>query len=273
MKTKIINIAFSFILLILNSLLIPGIQAQTKAKVEHVDFFAEGNRIVITYDLTGSQTAETFNVWIQVKTLSGKILNAKSLTGDIGKGIKGGTGKRIEWDYPADQLSTDEEITVEVFAVLETIAGKTETDADKPPVAAPGGRKISVGKALVLSAVLPGTGKTYIKGHGANWLLGIGGYALITGSVLLNHAAYDKLEEYRVSTDPDERDQLYNEAVANATVSYLFAGGAIAIWVVDFITTGVKAGKAKRSYENRVDVNWKYDPYARAPMIGLTYKF
>lgn len=273
MKTGYIQITFCFVILSLNMLSVPGLYAQTKAKVEHVDFFAEGNRIIITYDITGSVTAETFNIWIQVKNTSGKILNAKSLAGDIGKGIKGGPGKRIEWDYTPDQLNTEEEITIEVFAALETAAVKSEPDKEPAPAGAQGGRKISVGKALLFSAILPGTGKTYIKGHGANWLLGVAGYGLITGSVLLNHAAYNKLEEYRASIDPDERDQLYDEAVVDAGISYLFAGGALVIWVVDFITTGVKAGKAKRSFESRVDLNWKYDPYSKAPMIGLTYKF
>jgi len=278
MKTTYRNIAAFFFTFLMICLCGQGLKAQTKAKIENIDFFAEGNKIVINYDIAGSLPEESFNIWIQVKTISGKLLNAKSTTGEIGKGIKGGTGKRIEWSYTIDQVTIDEEIIIEVFASLEAAAPKTtetkpaEQKAAPPAEKTTGGRNIHVGPALLMSAALPGLGKTYIKGHGANWLLGVLGYGMITGSVLLNHAAYDNLEKYRASYDETERDDFYNQAVGQAAGSYVLAAGAITIWVVDFITTGVKAGKAKRS-QSHVQINSGFDHFTGVPTVGLTYKF
>jgi TM2 domain-containing membrane protein YozV len=278
MKTKHRNIAAFLFALLLICLCGPGLKAQTKAKIENIDFSAEGNKIIITYDIAGSLPEESFNIWIQVKTISGKLLNAKSTSGDIGKGVKGGSGKRIEWNYTLDQVTIDEEVTIEVYASLELAAPKTaETKTTEPKTAPPAektatGRNIHVAPALVMSAVLPGLGKVYVKGHGANWLLGVLGYGMITGSVLLNHAAYDNLQKYNASYDETTRDDFYNQAVGQAAGSYVLATGAIVIWVVDFITTGVKAGKAKRS-QSHVQINSGFDHYTGMPTVGLTYKF
>jgi hypothetical protein len=283
MKTKKINIAACFITFLLACLFIPGLKAQTQAQIENVDFFVEGNKIVITYDIGGSKPEESFNIWIQVKTISGKMLNAKTTTGDIGKGIKGSFLKRIEWDYVTDQVTLDEEITIEVFAALEAATPKTtetkpaETKATEPKATQPApttvsGRKIHVGPALLMSAVLPGLGKVYVKGHGANWLWGVIGYGLVTGSVLMNHAAYDNLEKYRNEWDVDVRDDYYSKAQGQAVVSYICVAGAVAIWVSDFISTGVKAGKAKRN-QGHVQLNSGFDTYAKVPVVGLTYRF
>ncbi len=281
MKTINIKIQY-FVIFAILLISAPGLFAQTKATIANVDFYAESNKIIITYDIVDYQPGETFNIWIQVKSTGGKIVNAKTTTGDIGKGIAGGPGKRIEWDYIADQFNIADEVSIEVFAALEGAAKKTETKqaetketkpAAPPPATTQGYRKISVGTAMVLSAILPGLGKTYIKGHGANWMLGVLGYGLITVSVLENHAAYDNLEDYRASTDPDERDKLYNKAVGQAAISYVCIGGAITIWVVDLITTGVKAGKARKNPEPRVQINGNFDMQARVPVIGLSYRF
>ncbi len=43
---------------------------------------------------------------------------------------------------------------------------------------------ISVGKALALSAILPGLGNRAVKGSGAQWLLGVAGYGCIIGSIV-----------------------------------------------------------------------------------------
>lgn len=280
MKTKYMKIAFFYLSLILGVMISAQLNAQTKAKIVNVDFFAEGSKVVITYDIDGGQTGETFNIWIQVKTVSGKVLNAKNTSGDIGKGVAGGSGKRIEWNYTLDQVSLEEEVTIEVFASLEAAAPKTEetkVTTTPPATTTPvekttGGRNIHIGPALVMSAVLPGLGKTYIKGHGANWLLGVTGYGLVTCSVLLNHAAYNNLENYRASMNEDERDDFYKKAQVQAVGSYVFFTGAAIIWVVDFITTGVKAGKAKRN-PGRVELNGGFEDRFGAPTIGITYKF
>jgi hypothetical protein len=267
-------LALYFVAAALNLLFAPALTAQTKARIDNVDFTADADKISINYDIIDSQADETFYIWIQVQSASGKLINAKSTSGDIGKGVKGGFGKKIEWNYKLDKLDIEDEISIEVFATSEIPGKKTEEPAPvKPQEKTYTGRKISVGEAMLFSALLPGLGKVYVKGHGANWMWGVVGYGFIAGSVLMNHAAYDNLEAYRASYDPDERDDLYSKAQGQAVISYVFAGGAITIWVIDFISTGVKAGKAKRANQSRVQFNGGFDPKFGTATIGLAYRF
>ncbi len=270
MKTKWILLFITAVLFLFSN---PGAIAQSKAKIQNVDFYAQGASVIITYDITGSVPGEVFTVWMQVKTASGKILIAKTISGDIGKGISGGAGKRIEWNVSADQVSLEEEIGIEVFATPEATAAKTETQAARPAQPPPGTREISVGKAMAFSIILPGLGKTYIKKGGATWLMGVAAYGLVAGSVLANHAAYDRLEDYRSTFDPEMQDQLYNEAVGMAAVSYICFAGALTIWTVDLITTGVKAGKARRAQTGTIGLRLDYEPRLNVPMIGMAMKF
>ena len=280
MKTNIRTCFTLCLTLILGLFCSAGLKAQSVAKIEHVDFFAEGDKVVITYDITGSQPGETFNIWILVKTATGKILSAKTTSGDIGKGVTGGPGKRILWSYQLDNVVIEEDVGIEVLASPEVTQkpaeqpAKTEPEPQKktePAKQEYQGRKVHIGAALAMSAVLPGLGKVYVKKHGANYLWGVVGYGLVAGSVLLNHAAYDNLEIYHNSNDAD-RDDYYNKAKGQAIGSYICIGGAAIIWVTSFISTGVKAGKAKRN-PGSVQFNGGFDPHFGAPMVGLTYKF
>ncbi|HPI86958.1 MAG TPA: hypothetical protein PLR01_11330 [Bacteroidales bacterium] len=288
MKTKISALSFTILALLVSLFCSQGLNAQTKAKIENVDFFAESNRIIITYDINGSGSGETFNIWILVKTASGKILSARTTSGDIGKGIQGGPGKRIEWSYSADNIVIEEDIGIEVLASLEAAAKKTEEvvqpvkEPEKEPAKEPQkkeepvqqqytGKKVSMGAALAMSAVLPGLGKTYAKKKGAAYLWGVVGYGMVAGSVVLNHAAYNNLETYRESSAAD-RDDYYDKAKLQAIGSYVLIGSAAIIWVTEFISTGVNAGKAKKR-QGSVRLNGGFDDRFGVPVVGLTYKF
>jgi len=80
---------------------IQGILAQQITNVR-----AEQNErtIDITYDLTGLETGSWFAVSIYCSTDGGKTYGSalKSVTGDVGNGITGGTGKKITWNVLAD---------------------------------------------------------------------------------------------------------------------------------------------------------------------------
>ena len=95
------------------------VQSQTGAKVENINFYAEGSNLMVTYDIVKAKPAEVFNIWIKIVTISGKTINPVNVTGDIGSGITGGTGKKITWDVGAERVELNEEFSVEVFARAE----------------------------------------------------------------------------------------------------------------------------------------------------------
>ena len=67
--------------------------AQSKAKVENVDFNLENENLIITYDIVKSKASQTFNVSVTITTTKGKKIPANALSGDIGPGVHGGDGK------------------------------------------------------------------------------------------------------------------------------------------------------------------------------------
>ena len=144
----------------------------------------------------------------------------------------------------------------------------TVSDTLQPEDSAVVARNVHVGVAMALTVALPGLGETYLKGHGANWLIGIGGYGLIAGSLILNGAAYENLERYRESLDPYERDEFYDRAQRQAAISYVCAGGALVIWVAELITTGIKAGKIKKSRE-KMKISSGINEQTRIPVVGI----
>ena len=272
LKKKVVIIAG----LILFCLITNNTQAQSKAKVENIDFYAVGSNLNITYDIVKAKSGESFEVWVKVITDSGKEIVPTALTGDVGKGVSGGPNKRIVWDVESDNAFFDEEISVEVFLQSEFIpAQKSETEEKtKTPKKTKSTSDVSVGKAILLSALLPGLGNRYVKGSGAQWLIGVAGYGLIIGSVAMNNSAYNAYDKYKEATTASDRDDYFDQAKSKNTISNVFAGAAIAIWVADLVWTGIQASKArKNSYSSNFSIIYNYDPVIRKPMIGLNYRF
>ena len=235
-----------------------GLHAQSKAKVENVDFSVQGETLVINYDLNKGKTGETFNVSLNIMTKAGKKINAFSFTGDVGKGVYGGKAKNIVWDLTKDNVYLDDEITVEVLAQSEIQI--------KP---------VSVGGAMLRSLVFPGWGNSYAKGGGAYWLMGVVGYAAAGGAVFFNNQAYNSFEDYKKETENAvKRDQLYTDAQDYQQKQTMLMYGAAAIWAVDIIWTGIQAGSAnKKAHNQKVSMGYFYNPVARQPMFSVSYKF
>ena len=127
-----------FILLITGIILLLLIttqsNAQSIAQIENIDFYPEGTKLVITYDLIKAGTGEKFNVWVKIKTESGYEIKPLSIYGDVGKWVTGGTNKKIYWDLESDHVTLDEEISVEVYAWSE-FEKPTQAEAEKKVLA------------------------------------------------------------------------------------------------------------------------------------------
>ncbi len=117
MKTQLIIIAM--VMLGIFMAIPDSVLSQTGAKVENINFYAEGSNLIVTYDIVKAKPAEVFHIWIKIVTISGKTINPVNVTGDIGSGITGVTGKKITWDIESERLELNEEFSVEVFARVE----------------------------------------------------------------------------------------------------------------------------------------------------------
>jgi hypothetical protein len=247
---------------------------QSTAKIENIKFDAEGAKLAISYDIVKYKPGETFEIWVKIITASGKTIIPNSVIGDVNKGVSGGPGKRIVWDVEADNVTLNEEFSVEVYGKADGKSASPvvkETEKEKP--VKPAGSGISVGGALALSAVLPGLGNRAVKGSGAQWLLGVAGYGCIAGSIVLNRSAYNAYEDYKLSDDPGERDDYFSKAEQNNKTSKILIGGAALIWVGDLVWTGIQAGNARKNTNPKVSFNYFYDSNLNEPLFGLSYRF
>jgi hypothetical protein len=238
--------------------------AQSDAMIENIDFYAEGENLVIKYDIVNAKSSELFEIWIKLTTESGKVIMPKSTTGDVGSDVAGGPNKRIVWDLKTDEIKIAEAFDVEVFARSNYV---------EPKEVRPKKDGVGVGTAVLLSAILPGLGKTIAKGSGAQWMWGVVGYGCIAGSIVMNNNAYNALEDYRNADNPEERDDYFTEAENYDLYSKIFLGTAATIWVIDLITTATTASKLRKQKNNKYSINYTVDPFSGKPLIGLTMRF
>ncbi|MCD4694953.1 MAG: hypothetical protein K8S16_01835 [Bacteroidales bacterium] len=257
-----------FISTLLFSFLFSGsVCAQSNASIENIDFYAEGKNLVVKYDITKAQAGETFEIWAKVITASGKSIIPASVSGDIGKGVTGGPNKRIEWDVQADNADLSEEFHVEVYARSDQVKTKMPKPQKK-------GTGVGVGGAMLLSAILPGLGKTVVNRGGGHWMWGVIGYGCLAGTIVMNSNAYDAYENYKTATTPDERDDFFQQANDYDLYSKVFLGTAATIWIVDIITTGIYASKKRRrANKSNFSMNYSMDPLTGKPLVGFNYKF
>jgi hypothetical protein len=242
--------------------------AQSKAKVENVDFNLENENLIITYDIVKSKASQTFNVSVTITTTKGKKIPANALSGDIGPGVHGGDGKKIIWDLNKDNVYIDDEIVVEVFIEPETATVQNKTKTGETV------KRVSVGGALWRSLIFPGWGNHAAKGRGAQWLLGVAGYGCVGSAIYFNNKSYNTYEDYLNSDDYEERNSLYDDAEAYYNNQKIFMLTAATIWVADLIWTGFQAGHInKKARASKVDMGMLYDPIPRKPMLTLTYHF
>jgi hypothetical protein len=125
-------------------------QAQSRAEIRKIDFMVRNDSLFVTYDIDKADKLERFNIALKITTKSGRNLTPYSLSGDVGTNIPGGKAKQIVWDISKDNVAINEEIAVELLA---TPLGNNV-------------KFVSRGKAVLLSAVVPGLGLTKLNNGG-----------------------------------------------------------------------------------------------------------
>ncbi len=93
-------------------------KSQTAVKIPKPELEVQGNRVKITYDINDSKPNDKFIVWIEILDANGRSIDPKSITGDIGKQIKGGKDKEISWDSEADGIVPSEGMSIQIYAEL-----------------------------------------------------------------------------------------------------------------------------------------------------------
>ena len=231
-----------------------------KVKIETTSLEILNNKLLIDYRFVKSKSTHRYSVWVEITKSTGEKINANALSGDIGDNVTGGENKQIIWDYNKDGIILNDEINVEVFANI-TVLG-------------PG-----MGKAMLLSAVLPGLGLTAIDKGKPYWLMGVAAYGLLGGSVFLNHQAVQQYNDYLdESTDPLLSQDLLSQAQGSEQLSKTLGYSALGVWLGSMVWTALKA---KSNNTTTIGLNKKQklflyggiNPYTKTKGFTLKYRF
>ena len=123
-------------------------------EIENLKAIAQGDRIVITYDINGTLAGDKCDVQIY-SSHNNFSTPLQGISGDIGNGLSPGTGKKIEWEAKAElgnyQGELSFEIRAEVKALFAFKNSVTNTKRGKPlTVAWRGGLKSEEVKVTLL---------------------------------------------------------------------------------------------------------------------------
>ncbi len=217
------------------------------------------DKIVVNFDFTKFKKKQRFNILLEVKNSSGELINAKSLSGDVGKNIVGGENKKIIWDYLVDNIVIDDEISFEIKAQLH----KGEEDISKKPT-----KTVLIGKALLLSAIFPGWGQAKIKQRKSYLLLGLITYGAAAASFAYHNNSYNNYSKYLNDETHSSESNYFSKSESQKALSKYLLYGAASAWTLNMIWTVITSSK-----NNKVKVSANINPYFKSTELTFSYKF
>jgi len=137
------KVLFFIILFLMTSFL----KAQT---VENIRAEQNGNKINVLYQIVNSNSKQTFKVSISAKVADDKMIDLKSISGDVGDNVKGGKDQyKAEWEVLKDvdkltsaeffvkiELKADESVVKQEKVKEEKVKEEKAKEVDKPVVPA-----------------------------------------------------------------------------------------------------------------------------------------
>jgi hypothetical protein len=230
-----------------------------KIKVEIKSVEDIENKLVVKYELLKSKSSQKFRVSVELNYSNGNRIPIKSLSGDIGENISGGSFKQLIWDYNNDGIILQDEITIEVSANLT-------------------GEEVGLSRVLLLSTIVPGMGLNRIEKKKSYWLLGIAGYGCLGTSWLMNKKANDSYDLYLANTLDNQNDKLLSKSQDQNKLSKTMAYTALGFWGINLVWTAIKAKNGKQktiamNHHQKLLFYTAYHPLCKTPVLCLKYHF
>jgi len=232
-----------------------SVSGQSTAEIQNIQFSAHNDTLTVVYDIIQAERKELFDISLVVTTASGKLIRPRAVSGDVGPNVKGGGRKQIHWDLNRDQIFLNEEIEVEIEAIALGVPEKF----------------VSRGKAVLLSAVVPGLGITKLNKGGPYWIMAVATYGAAAGSAAFYFLADDNYSKYLAATDMDKRNSLYDKAESQNMISDIMMYTAGAVWLGNMIWTLAHPNKTKQA--KGLSFGGSYDPVIGRPVFALRYNF
>lgn len=256
-KQKIaILIAFCFLTLIGKT----QVLKESKAKIDNIDFDLIDDKVVIRYDLVNAKADERFDISIEIyKATTDTKIEAKTFSGDIFNQAPG-KEKTISWDLSQDISYLDDNI----YIMLEA--------KHLNPITIPYSSKK---KAYLQSTAFPGWGTSTITMNNYHLVKGVAAYSLVGLSIKSNYDASNYYDKYKAAEDADLRDEYFEKAEQSYQNSFIYFGGAAAIWLGEYLWIYLSPNKtdALEMSQKRLSLQYNYIPALETPVFTLTYNF
>ena len=237
----------SIVLILGLSLYLIPLPAQDES-IRNTRIEAVGDAVYIHYDIKGDPGLK-YDIWLEVTDGRGKLLDVRSLSGDVGAPVNGGNDKLIIWKAGEDGINLENQLFFQVNANF---------------INKPGNKAHSRAGLMLQSAVFPGLGLTRYTGN-PHWLKGVAAYACVGGAIAFNHMALASYNKYSESTDPADAANLYSATIQQHKLSTGFAFTAALIWIADLGWTYLETSDLK--------VGAGFDPLTGIPLLRFSLKF
>lgn len=226
-----------------------------------------GDKLLITYDFINSKPGGVYLVDLIITDDLGNTVYTSSLSGDLGQNIKGGHNKIITWEYLADGVTDEINITVKI--VIEEQKSRT---TDPSSVSSSSTKTYTRTGLIFQSLALPGLGMTKLK-EKPYWIYGIGGYGLLGTSLYFLNKSNASLDLYNEAEIEQDRDEYYEQYLSEHSICIISACGAAAIWLTDLILVSVSSKNINQYADRKIQIAPVYNYRTRSPMLSMTYKF
>lgn len=233
-----------------------------KAEIILISAEEINNKLIVTYEITNYKPEEVFNIELIVLNASGKELNTNSVKGAVGKGITGGTEKKIEWDLAKDNVYLDENVEIKINAETYINLGY-----------------YNYGSLMLSSTILPGLGLNKIDRGKPYWLMGIIGYGSVAASLVSLQLTKTNYNNYLNEMDLIKRAEYHDLSVQYDKTTKIFAAAALGTWALNYIWLTIKWN---RSYtgsdigmlkQNRLKLYANYDNSLNCTLFTFKYRF
>lgn len=214
----------------------------------------DGTKLQVSYDIITDNSSDRFYVWLEIQRSNGEPIQAKSLEGDIGEFISGGTNKHIIWVPENDSVFLDEDISVEVKAEKYR-------------------KEFARGGVMFLSMLFPGLGQTVARKSSAGWLMGLTVYGAAAGGYLFNKKYIDNYDKYKNEDDPDIRTEYYNKSQLQNSLSKALLISAGVVWTINFIWAAAMPNNYRPLQHLNVSVGQPAGSNSYASMLTFKLNF
>ena len=214
------------------------INCQTNVQIKNVDFYLDGNFIVVNYNITGSIPKEHMTIDLKFITEDNKLIVPQTVTGDVGTHHFGDGMKTIRWDIVEDHIILSDNLKAIVTITSAKILYGGPSNA-------------------LLSTVIPGLGGYFVEKNKTRSIvttistLGLIGYG-ISQKIL----ADKYFDEYNKSTLQFEIEELYDKANNAHHKYYISTRVGVGIWIFDIIWVTIKGVNNKNEKKSYYDASY-----------------